>query len=316
MSSLLPKKILIFGATGVIGKYIIREIVNGRSSFEKIGLFTSPLTAETKSSELDVWRGAGVEVIVGDVTSEADIKEAYKGYDTVVSALGRGAIRVQIPLLQLAEASDSITSFFPSEYGTDIEYGPASASEKPHQDKLCVRKFIRENVKKLHVTYLVTGPYSDLFLAPSSDARIGSFDPRQRAATLLGAGDEAISFTTMRDVGRLVVAALRTPCSEGQKERVLKVNSFTASGTQALAVFEKATGKKWDVSYTSLEELKELEKKAWEEEWPVRTPLTLRRIWIEGGTLYEKRDNGKIVGGEEGLETLEDQVKVVVERFG
>jgi hypothetical protein len=216
----------------------------------------------------------------------------------VVSALGRGAIRVQIPLLQLAEASDSITSFFPSEYGTDIEYGPASASEKPH------------------VTYLVTGPYSDLFLAPSSDARIGSFDPRQRTATLLGAGDEAISFTTMRDVGRLVVAALRTPCSEGQKERVLKVNSFTASGTQALAVFEKATGKKWNVSYTSLEELKELEKKAWEEEWPVRTPLTLRRIWIEGGTLYEKRDNGKIVGGEEGLETLEDQVKVVVERFG
>jgi nucleoside-diphosphate-sugar epimerase len=79
MSSPLPKRILVFGATGVIGKYIIREIVNGRSSFEKIGLFTSPLTAETKSSELDVWRGAGVEVIVGDVTSEADIKEVYEG---------------------------------------------------------------------------------------------------------------------------------------------------------------------------------------------------------------------------------------------
>jgi hypothetical protein len=48
----------------------------------------------------------------------------------------------------------------------------------------------------------------------------------------------------------------------------------------------------------------------------VKTPLTLRRIWTEGGTLYDKRDNGRIFGGEEGLETLEDQVKVVVERFG
>jgi hypothetical protein len=179
-----------------------------------------------------------------------------------------------------------------------------------------VRKFIREEVKKLHVTYLVTGPYSDLFLAPSSDARIGSFNPRERTATLLGSGDEAVSFTTMRDVGRLVVAALRTPCSDGEKVRVLKVNSFTATGKQALEAFEKATGKKWDVRYTSLEELKTLEKKAWEEEWPVKTPLTLRRIWTEGGTLYDKRDNGRIFGGEEGLETLEDQVKVVVERFG
>jgi hypothetical protein len=79
MSSPLPKKILVFGATGVIGKYIIREIVNAQSSFDRIGLFTSPQTAETKSSELDGWRDAGVEVIVGDVTSEADIKKAYEG---------------------------------------------------------------------------------------------------------------------------------------------------------------------------------------------------------------------------------------------
>ena len=234
----------------------------------------------------------------------------------MVSALGRGAIQVQIPLLRIAEASGSITWFFPSEYGTDIEYGPASEAERPHQDKLAVRKFIREGAKKLHVTYLVTGPYSDLFLAPSSDARIGSFNPCKRTATLLGTGNEAISFTTMRDVGKLVVAALRTPCLDGQKERVLKVNSFTTTGKQALEAFEKAMGKKWDVSYTSLEELRTLEKKAWEEEWPVRTPLTLRRIWTEGGTLYEKRDNEKIDGGEEGLETLEDQVRMVVERFG
>ena len=179
-----------------------------------------------------------------------------------------------------------------------------------------MRKFIRENVKKLRVTYLVTGPYSDLFLAPSSDSRIGSFNPRERTATLLGTGSDAISFTTMRDVGKLVVAALRTPCPDGQKERVLKVSSFTTTGKQALEAFEKATGKKWDVSYTPLEELRALEKKAWEEEWPARTPLTLRRIWTEGGTLYEKRDNGRILVGEEGLETLEDQVKMVVERFG
>lgn len=237
----------------------------------------------------------------------------FAGYDTVISALGRNAILTQIPLIQLAEASSSINYFYPSEYGTDIEYSPASATEKPHQLKLQVRGFIRENVKKLKITYLVTGPYSDLFLAPSRDSRIGSFDPKKGTATLLGTGEENVSFTSMRDVGRLLVAALTTPV--GAKERVLKVNSFTATGKQALEEFERQTGKKWEVGYTSLEELESLEEKAWEEDWPSKTPLTLRRIWTQGGTLYEKRDNGKI-GFEEGLETLEDQVRNTIAKHG
>ena len=62
--------------------------------------------------------------------------------------------------------------------------------------------------------------------------------------------------------------------------------------------------------------MRELEEEAWGEEGPVRTPLSLRRVWVEGGTLCEKRDNGGVVGGEEGLGTLEELVGMVVERFG
>lgn len=329
MASETPKKILIFGATGVIGKYIIQELVNARSSFDKIGLFTSPSTAQNKADEINGWEEKGVSITVGDVNSEEDVKKAYEGtitpltgnnpkinvpgYDTVISALGRNAILTQIPLIKLANTSSSIKYFYPSEYGTDIEYGPASANEKPHQLKIQVRRFIRESVTKLKVTYLVTGPYSDLFLSPSSDPRIGSFDPKTARATLLGTGEEKVSFTTMRDVGRLLVAALTTPTSSS--ERVLKVNSFTTTGKQALEEFERQTGRKWEVGYTGMDELRELERKAWEEDSPVKTPLTLRRIWTEGGTLYEKRDNGQI-GFEEGLETLADQVKNTIAKHG
>ena len=220
----------------------------------------------------------------------------------------------QIPLIKLAEASPSIKYFYPSEYGTDIKYNTTtSPHEKPHQLKLQVRKFVRENIKKLKVTYLVTGPYSDLFFAPNKDSRIGSFDVKGQKATLLGTGEEKVSFTTMRDVGRLLVAALKTPTSNS--ERILKVNSFTVTGKEALAEFEKQTGAKWEASYTSLEELKRLEAQAWEENWPSKTPLTLRRIWTEGGTLYEKRDNGTI-HFDDGLNTLADQVGSTIAKHG
>lgn len=88
------------------------------------------------------------------------------------------------------------------------------------------------------------------------------------------------------------------------------MNSFTTTPDEILAEFEKQTSSKWDVSYTPLDKLKEIEKQAWEEGAPYATLCTLRRIWTEGGTLYEKRDNGLI--GDPEMETMADQVKQVI----
>lgn len=73
------KRVLIFGATGVIGRYIIQEVVNAKSSFEKIGLFTSPETARNKPDEISHWEEKGVDIHVGDVNSEEDVKKVYEG---------------------------------------------------------------------------------------------------------------------------------------------------------------------------------------------------------------------------------------------
>lgn len=223
-------------------------------------------------------------------------------------------ILAQTPLLKLASESSTIHSFYPSEYGTDIEYAPSSATEKPHQLKLQVRKYIREKVDNLKITYLVTGPYSDLYFGVSPDERVGSFNVQTKRATLLGTGQEKVSFTTMRDVGRLVVAALRRPTAEA--ERILKVKSFTTTPADVLQEFERQMGAKWDVAYTSLEELKRLEEEAWEQDSGLKTVYTLRRIWTEGGTLYESNDNDKIDMREGDMETVESQVRKAIEKSG
>ena len=73
------KNILIFGATGLIGSYIAQEIIRNKSKFEKIVVFTSAGTFESKTAEMDGFKKAGVEVIVGDVTNANDVTKAYKG---------------------------------------------------------------------------------------------------------------------------------------------------------------------------------------------------------------------------------------------
>lgn len=214
--------------------------------------------------------------------------------------------------------------FFPSEFGTDVEYDETSAHEIPHQRKLRVRALLREisststSTSKtgnnddcnnhLEYTYIVTGPYADadrsLYLSaqPPEKEAWGTFDVHRKRAVLLGDGNGKISLTTMRDVGKFVVAALLQQQKQQQqqhgnanggnvtKNRALRVNSFTTTPHELLAEFERQTGgENWQVGYTSVEELERLER-----ENPV---VTLRRIWTSGKTLYAKGDNDELLNG-------------------
>jgi hypothetical protein len=150
-----------------------------------------------------------------------------------------------------------------------------------------------------------------LSAAPVATEASGSFDVKRKRAVLLGDPDAKVSLTTMQDVGKLVVAALRHP--EEAKNRALLCNSFRASPRAILEEFERQTGgEKWEVANTDLETLKQLERDAWAKQDARAVPLSLRRIWSEGGTLYgEPRHNG-LIGMEEGVDSLQSAVEQAV----
>ena len=74
--------VLVFGATGVAGSFITASLVENQASFSKLGIFTSETTAKTKAEELDNLRKQNVEVIIGDLTKEADVVSAYQRSST------------------------------------------------------------------------------------------------------------------------------------------------------------------------------------------------------------------------------------------
>lgn len=201
MSSVKASNILIFGATGFIGQFIAEKILSAQPSFKHVVIFTSEETVRNKAALLDGWKKTGnVSVLTGSVDSESDVRSAYEQHsiDTVVCAFGRGAIAKQIKLIKWADDA-GVQWFFPSEFGTDIEYGPKSKDEKPHQQKLKVRRFIRDEVKRLQVTYLVTGPYFESWVIgrmPDLEVSPG-YDVDKKEALLIEDGEGRIGFTTM-----------------------------------------------------------------------------------------------------------------------
>jgi nucleoside-diphosphate-sugar epimerase len=308
MSSFTASKILIFGGTGTIGRYITTALLRTKPAFLQLTLFTSPNSAKEKAQQLEKWKSEGLKIIVGDLTSEDDVKAAYNGIDTVISAVGRGGLQHQINLLKLAEASETVQWFLPSEFGTDIEHNEKSPNEPSHQLKLQVRKYIRENLKRVKVTYVVTGPYFDMWVdaAPGLEFA-GGFVPAKKHAYLIEDGNGKVGFCTMPDVGKFVAATLKSP--DASFGKALKVQSFVVTPNDVLAEYERQTGGEWDTTLTPLDELRKVEAKLWEEKNPRATLVTLRRIWGEGGTLYAQNDNHVVASHLEGLDSLAGAVK-------
>lgn len=319
-----PNNILVLGATGTIGTYITRAIVdaNSQGHFGRISIYTSERTIVEKVQDICALESWGVEIHVGGLDDEMRFKNAcqgkrlenteenaqltqYAGVDTIVSCLGRHAIEKQIPIASWAEQV-GVTRFFASEYGTDIEYFPDSVHEPPHQLKLKVRAHIA-TLKKMEHTYVVTGPYSDLYFGAMKEApKAGGFDVEEGRAYLLGDGEGPVSFTAMNDVGKFVVAALINHTVS--RNQTLIVHSFTATPNEIIAEHEAQLKQSWQRNYTDVKQLKQMEKEAYQIYSPLATVLTLRRIWTEGGTLHKFYDDS-LLGFVE-TENLQDQVRL------
>lgn len=78
----VTKRILFFGATGTIGKPILKALVDNIKLFEHLAIFTSARTAESKKQLLEDYTSRGLVIVVGDIQNEREVLDAYEGLPT------------------------------------------------------------------------------------------------------------------------------------------------------------------------------------------------------------------------------------------
>lgn len=80
MAVVEKENILLFGATGYIGAYILNQLVVAKDNFGRIAIFTSTDTALKKQDLLETYKAEGFEVIIGNVRHAKDIVGAFEGH--------------------------------------------------------------------------------------------------------------------------------------------------------------------------------------------------------------------------------------------
>lgn len=204
------KTVTVFAATGSAGSACVEELLRqdvfnvqvlvragGLQEKSSSGLLNS---VDTKQQRWDDWRRRGVVVKQADVTDHASLIPALEGTDYLVSCVPLFATESQYPLIWAAKEA-GVERFVPSEFGFIYEWEQFWPTDNAHKTAARQKAFIRRVIELagLDFTIIPAGLWIEYFMP--------------EPVAVMGDGNTKMSWSTARDVGRIIPHVLAHPAS-------------------------------------------------------------------------------------------------------
>jgi uncharacterized protein YbjT (DUF2867 family) len=231
MSSNNYKNVLLIGATGNVGKYVLPALL-ADSTFNVTVLSRANSNATFPSN---------VKVIKVDYSDVSALTKALANQDVVVSTIGGEGLATNFGEVLVQAALDAnVKWLIPSEFGSNMD--DPSINIPFLAPKVVVANLLKKNQSRIAYTFVTTGAFLDW----GFDNGFLGFDINNRTAVLYDQGKNLTSGSTLPTIGKAVVAILRNPQATLNKRVFVADAVFTQQ--QALALFEKYTNTKWSVT--------------------------------------------------------------------
>ncbi|KAF2129549.1 NAD(P)-binding protein [Dothidotthia symphoricarpi CBS 119687] len=189
---------------------------------------------------------------IEQLTKTLDANDVHTVISTIMM-IDPKAAQAEINMITAAGQSSSTKRFVASHWG--------NATPDDESIRLPFNSFRDQSAEALRKTDLEwtqihNGHYSDYFGMPHVDTHLSplvwAVDIAHKMAAIPGStGDEVLSFTYTKDLGKFVVAALSLP----KWEEVSYCYSDNVSLNQLIKNAEEATGSKFKITYDSVEKL-------------------------------------------------------------
>ncbi|XP_048331232.2 eugenol synthase 1 isoform X3 [Ziziphus jujuba] len=112
-------KILIFGGSGYLGKYMVKaSIFLGHPTY----VYSRPPTAKTSPSKIDLlheFQAMGVSIIHGELEEHEKLVRLIKQVDVVISVLAYPQVFEQLKIIDAIKVADNVKRFLPSDFGCE-----------------------------------------------------------------------------------------------------------------------------------------------------------------------------------------------------
>ncbi|XP_015895797.2 isoeugenol synthase 1 isoform X2 [Ziziphus jujuba] len=114
-------KILIFGATGYLGKYMVKASVSaGHPTF----VYVRPIKPNTDPSKLQLHKqfgSMGVTIFQGELEEHEKLVDVLRQVDVVISTVAVPQHLEQFKIIKAMEEAGNIKRFVPSEFGNEVD---------------------------------------------------------------------------------------------------------------------------------------------------------------------------------------------------
>jgi uncharacterized protein YbjT (DUF2867 family) len=235
----MEKTVTVFGATGSAGGACVEELIRQRAfkvrvlvrrSGQQEKASSGILRADDEKQRLHArWLGLGVEIRTVDPTDHSELIPALEGTDYLVSCVPYTATESQYPLIWAAKEA-GVERFVPSEFGFIYEWEQFWPTNTAHKQMARQKAFIRRVIELagLDFTIIPAGLWPEYYM----------IEP----VVVPGDGEQPFSWSTGRDVGRIIPHVLAHPAS---RNAVCPVAATAyCSWNELLAVRERLLGRK------------------------------------------------------------------------
>ncbi|KAG5543182.1 hypothetical protein RHGRI_016061 [Rhododendron griersonianum] len=232
-------KILIIGATGYIGKFIVEA--SAKSSHPTFALVReSTVSDPAKAKLIDGFKNSGVTVLHGDLYDHESLVKAIKQVDVVISAVSTLQLLDQVKIIAAIKEVGNIKRLFPSEFGgcdVDRENGV-----EPAKTLFAMKVQIRRAIEAegIPYTYVCSNCFAG-YMLPTL-AQEGLSAPPRDKAIILGDGNPKVVFNDEHDIATYTIKAVDDPRTLN-KILYIKPPKNIYSFNELISSWEKKIGK-------------------------------------------------------------------------
>ncbi|KAL3697225.1 hypothetical protein R1sor_011301 [Riccia sorocarpa] len=232
-------KVLIIGATGYIGKYLVKASIKlGHPTFILARSLT--LSDPAKAQLLKSFRDSGVTVLQGDLNDHENLVNVLRQVDVVIATLSGSGVHDQVNILKAAKEAGTIKRFLPFEFAESGDFE--------------VKKTIRREVEKSGIpyTFVVSGGFAGFFVANLGNDNLTS--PPRDKVTIWGDGTAKAIFNDEEDIATFTLKAIDDPRTEN-KTLHIRPKENRLSQRDIVTLWEKKIGHTLEKTVVSEEEL-------------------------------------------------------------
>ncbi|KAL9379730.1 hypothetical protein Peur_028212 [Populus x canadensis] len=112
-------KILIFGGTGYLGKFMVKASVSmGHQTY----VYARPITTQSSPAKIGIreeFQAMGVTIVQGEFDEQEELVSVLRHVDVVISTVAYPQVLDQLKIIEAIKVAGNIKRFFPSDFGVE-----------------------------------------------------------------------------------------------------------------------------------------------------------------------------------------------------